>query len=144
MEDHGLEPELQGGFESMDHEHARQARSVRAIENAVRRGGEHAAIQGLLLGLIEDTRTHFESEQTLMRRWNYQGYEAHAQEHGRLLEELRSIEARHAGGGLQVTEEPVASLKTWLSDHIRVMDHALARYLRERVRQAGETQAGTG
>lgn len=128
----GLDDELHGGFESMDHDHARQARSVRAIENAVRRGGEGAAIHGLLLGLIEDTRAHFESEQALMRRWHYEGYQDHAREHGRLLEELSSIEARHARDGLQVTEELLASLKTWLNDHIRVMDLALARYLRER------------
>lgn len=139
MEDDSLEHELHGGFETMDVEHARQARTVRAIENAVRRGGEHAAIQGLLLGLIEDTRAHFESEQALMRRWSYQGHDAHATEHRRLLEELRAIEARHATGALQITEELVASLRTWLTEHIRVMDHALARYLRERVQEAEET-----
>ena len=139
MEDDSLEHELHGGFETMDVEHARQARTVRAIENAVRRGGEHAAIQGLLLGLIEDTRAHFESEQALMRRWRYQDHDAHAAEHRRLLEELRSIEARHATGGLHITEELVTSLRTWLTEHIRVMDHALARYLRERAQKAEET-----
>jgi hemerythrin len=33
----------------------------------------------------------------------------------------------------------VTSLRTWLTEHIRVMDHALARYLRERVQKAEET-----
>lgn len=135
MEDHSLEHELQGAFETMDVEHARQARTVCAIENAVRRGGERAAIHGLLLGLIEDTRAHFESEQGLMRRWSYPVYDAHAKEHRHLLEELRSIEALHAAGGLQINEELTASLRRWLAEHIRVMDHALARYLRERVQE---------
>ena len=139
MHDDRWEDGLHAGFEAMDDEHGRQARTVRAIENAVRRGGEHAVIQGLLLGLIEETRAHFESEQELMRRWRYDGYEAHATEHRRLLEELRTIEARHAAGGLHVTEELVASLRQWLTEHIRSMDHALALYLRERVRKAEES-----
>jgi hemerythrin-like metal-binding protein len=138
MEDDSLEHELHGGFETMDVEHARQARTVRAIENALRRGGERTAIQGLLLGLIEDTRAHFESEQALMRRWSYPGYDAHATEHRRLLEELKYIESRQASGGLELTEELVASLRKWLTEHIRVMDHALARYLRERVQEGEE------
>lgn len=138
MEDDSLEPELHGGFETMDVEHARQARTVRAIENAVRRGGEHAVIQGLLLGLIEDTRAHFVSEQALMQRWSYPGYDAHAAEHRRLLEELRSIASGQVSGGLDVTEALVASVRKWLTDHIRVMDHALARYLRERVQEVDE------
>jgi hemerythrin-like metal-binding protein len=95
-------------------------------------------IQGLLLGLIEDTREHFVSEQALMQRWSYPGYDAHAAEHRRLLEELRSLASGPGNGGPDVSEALVASVRKWLTDHIRVMDHALARYLRERLQEAGE------
>jgi hemerythrin len=73
-----------------------------------------------------------------MRRWSYPGYDAHATEHRRLLEELRSMESGQVSGGLDITEELLASLRKWLTEHIRVMDHALARYLRERVQEARE------
>ena len=124
--------ELELGFETLDHDHRHQARAVAALEGAVRRGGDPQAIASLLLGLIQSTHEHFESEQRLMQRWNYPFYEAHAHSHQRLLGELRDIQEEHAAGRLVVDEARLAALRRWLTDHIRAMDHALAEFLKQR------------
>lgn len=133
MSDRDWDHELDVGFDSMDREHHHQARAVAALERAVQRGGEPHVIEGFLLGLIETTHSHFESEQELMRRSGYPRSSAHEQAHARLIEELNAIKERHANGILLVDADVIASLKGWLMDHIRAMDHALARYLQERV-----------
>jgi hemerythrin len=127
--------DLHTGIAEMDAEHAQQARTVQAIENAIRRGGEGEAIRSLLLGLLDDTREHFEAEQALMERSSYPGYEAHKAAHDRLLGELRRIEARHRSEG--VSEGSIGELKTWLFEHIRHMDKALGHFLETRAK-AGE------
>lgn len=119
--------DLHTGIAAMDADHDHQARTVQAIENAIRRGGEAETIRSLLLGLLDDTRVHFEAEQELMQRSGYPGYEAHKAAHDRLLQDLRRIETRHREGG--VTESSVAELKQWLAEHIRVMDQALGHFL---------------
>jgi hemerythrin-like metal-binding protein len=124
--------ELDAGFEALDADHRLQARAVRALENAVKRGGEREVIQALLLGLIETTHAHFSAEQDLMRRWRYPAYEAHAHAHSRLLQELADLKASHSAGGLVIDADVIGSLKLWLSVHIHAMDHALAEYLKER------------
>lgn len=128
----GWDAELDAGFEALDADHRLQARAVRALENAVKRGGEREVIEALLLGLIETTHAHFSSEQDLMRRWRYPAYEAHAHAHSRLLQELADLKASHAAGGLVIDAHVIGSLKVWLSVHIHAMDHALAEYLKER------------
>lgn len=122
-------PEVHTGIAAMDADHDHQARTVQAIENALRRGGEPDTIRSLLLGLLDDTRAHFEAEQELMRRSDYPAYEAHRAAHEKLLAELRQIEARHRDGG--VSESSIAELKAWLFDHIRHMDKALGVFLRD-------------
>ena len=130
--DAAWEAQLALGFGAMDHDHRQQARAVAALEGAVRRGGDPQVIASLLLGLIESTHEHFESEQRLMRRWNYPLYEAHAHSHERLMGELRVIRDEHAAGQLVIDAARLAALRRWLTDHIRAMDHALAEFLKQR------------
>jgi len=132
MSEDDWDHDLDTGFDSMDREHHHQARALAVLERAVRRGGEAHVIESFLLGLIESTRSHFESEQELMRRWNYPAFETHARTHARLLEDLRGVEERHANGSLLVDVGMIESLKISMMEHIRAMDHALARYLAER------------
>lgn len=121
--------DIHTGIAAMDADHDHQARTVQAIENAIRRGGEAETIRSLLLGLLDDTREHFEAEQELMQRSNFPGYEAHKTAHDHLLQELRRIEARHRVEG--VSEGSIAELKQWLVEHIRVMDKALGLFLQK-------------
>lgn len=137
MDEHGWDHGLDAGFDSMDREHHHQVRALAELERAVQRGGEPRVIEGFLLGLIECTHAHFASEQELMRRSGYPQGPAHEHAHARLLEELNAIRERHANGILLVDAEAIASLKGWLMDHIRAMDHALAHYLQERQGSAG-------
>ncbi len=136
--DRAWETELTLGFEAIDHDHRDQARAVAALEGAVRRGGDPRAIESFLLGLIESTHEHFEHEQQLMQRWNYPLYEAHAHSHERLMGELRSLREEHAAGRLVVDEATLTKLRHWLGDHVKVMDHALAEYLKQREATADE------
>ena len=130
--DAAWEAQLALGFGEMDHDHRQQARAVAALEGAVRRGGDPEVIASLLLGLIESTHEHIESEQRLMRRWNNPLNETHLHSHERLMVELRAIRDEHAAGQLVIDEARLAALRRWLTDHIRAMDHALAEYLKQR------------
>jgi hemerythrin-like metal-binding protein len=125
---------LKTGVEAMDADHRRQVRSVKAIENAVRRGAEPVAIEAFLLGLIESTRAHFRAEHELMRRWGYPAHDSHAAAHDALLQELDDLKARHSAGSVEIDLATLQFLKRWLSEHIRGMDHALALYLEARRR----------
>ena len=93
------------GVGEIDREHALELRVVREIQAALLAGDRQRA-KSLLERLEAFTEAHFLTEQLLMRQHAYPGYEAHQQEHDRLIGELRdlrrALEAGRAGAGFTV------------------------------------------
>jgi hemerythrin len=126
------------GNDSIDGEHRILVGLVDAIADQVEQGANPSMLRGLLEKLVEYTNTHFLSEQLLMRLYSYPDYEAHVQEHDRLLADLRDLRQRIEKGEAPLTGEVVTALRSWVCGHIRGQDSALARFL-ERRGQPGET-----
>ena len=86
------------GVAELDREHALELRVVREIQAALLEGERDQALA--LLERLEDfTNAHFLTEQLLMRLHAYPGYEAHQQEHDRLIGELQELSRVLASGG---------------------------------------------
>lgn len=89
-----------------------------------------AADAGAILDqLIAYTAVHFMAEQLLMRLHGYPGFDAHQQEHDRLIEEVQELQRRFHGGNATLTLETIDGLEVWLRGHIRGTDHALGAFL---------------
>jgi len=118
------------GYAAMDDEHRAQVDLVRELAHAVEAGADQEALDAILDRLIETTNLHFLSEQLLMRQHNYPQYEAHTQEHDRLIEEVRAFRASAKRGERARGQQLVLVLARWLSDHMRGMDRGLGHYLK--------------
>lgn len=118
------------GYEAMDGEHRAQIELVRELAQAVEARADGEMLDAILDRLIETTNVHFLAEQLLMRQHSYPQYEAHTQEHDRLIEEVRAFRAAanrdQRGRGQQL----VLKLARWLSEHVRGMDRGLGLYLK--------------
>lgn len=124
------------GVDSMDEQHRELARLIVALETALRQSAAESEVARLLLDLIERTTEHFLDEQDLMRRWRYPDYEAHVEEHNRLLTRISSLGDSYAAGRISLTLEVIDSLKPWLVDHIQGMDRDLGEYLHSHAEEA--------
>jgi len=129
MNGEALERNAADGAATMEREHALEIQMVRELQAAIA-AGDSATAGALFERLEEFTNAHFLAEQLLMRLHAYPAYEAHQQEHDRLIGELRdlrrTLEAEAAG-------EPataVARLERWLYAHMQSADSALADFLR--------------
>lgn len=116
------------GVATMDREHALELEVVRALQGALR-AGEVAAARELVERLDALTEAHFLAEQLLMRQHAYPAYEAHQQEHDRLIGELRELRARLEAGSIADPAAEVEALERWLVAHMASEDHALAGFL---------------
>ncbi|MEJ2084575.1 MAG: hemerythrin family protein [Acidobacteriota bacterium] len=124
LDKHGVE-----GVAGMDREHAVEMQIVRSLQGALLDNDRETAAE--LMGQLEDfTNAHFLAEQLLMRLHAYPAYEAHQQEHDRLIGELvdlrQSIES-----GEQDPATAVEAIEAWLLTHIHTSDEDLASFLKQ-------------
>lgn len=121
--------QLTVGNPTMDEGHQRQIGLVDSLIGAITNDAGDRVVQDLLLRLVEETSDHFAAEHDLMKGSGFPEYEAHVEEHDRLLQYVSSLLASHAAGKTRLTLEVARSLKPWLTQHIRHRDRALASYL---------------
>ena len=116
--------------EGLKAEHDVQLSLYRALQEAIRAGRERGEIAGLLEQLAEYTKVHFMSEQLVMRFYDYPGYQAHVQEHDRLMERIESLRRRFDAGDAGPLAELAGSLRGWLLEHMESQDRPWDRFLR--------------
>lgn len=114
------------GISSMDQEHRLQVSLINALEEVLRQGKDRPLAEKTLQQLVDFTSVHFHSEELMMRLYAYPQHDAHAMEHGRLLDQVdqirRSTEADDSARALEL----IGSLRTWLTSHIKSMDQGFA------------------
>jgi hemerythrin len=117
---------LSVGIEAVDAEHRLQISLVKALEDALAKGGAGAG--AILQQLLDFTNAHFVAEELLMRLHAYPGYEGHVLEHGRLLDQLDRVRSHCVEGKHAATWELVSGVRHWLVEHMQTMDAAFAAY----------------
>lgn len=120
---------LEIGVAAIDGDHRLLVELVKALEDALALGAPRERAGEILEQLLDYTRVHFQTESLMMRLHAYPSYQAHVQEHDRLLQKLEEARRSFRGGDFSVSRELVSALQLWLSEHIRTMDRSFAAYL---------------
>lgn len=80
------------------------------------------SIAGILDALTSYTQTHFALEERLMLQAKYKDFEAHKEEHTKLMEQLDLLCKKHLIEEKPIYFEMLSFLKTWLKNHIQGVD----------------------
>jgi len=123
---------LSVGVKEIDDQHKGLAAMVNELNEGIKGGWGKEARDEVLTRLIEYTKVHFATEESLMTISNYPGVEAHRQQHHNLIDMVGDYIRKY-------NENPNASnydflffLKRWLVEHIMKDDKALGEYLVKR------------
>ena len=114
------------GIPGVDAEHRLQVSLLNALEQVLRQGKDRPLAERTLQQLVDFTSVHFLSEELMMRLYAYPQHDAHALEHGRLLEQVEAIRKAAQGSDPAAALALVEALRTWLVSHIRSMDQGFA------------------
>ena len=123
--------ELSVGVESMDREHRELALAINELHEAVVIDNQQGLTGPLLRKVVEGTRAHFSSEESLMAANQYPGLALHVFKHQYLLEQLEALLARFNRGGFKLNEHTVIFLRDWFKTHIQKEDAQFAVWLNE-------------
>lgn len=127
--------EFEIGLPAVDLEHRELIRLLNTLHRSLGKDTGSDAVQAFLGEVFARISAHFALEESVMRREGYDGYEAHKQEHERLLDEIRDImDAYDAGRYVDLENELGEALRRWFGDHFATTDARLHRKLGDRHR----------
>ncbi|MBU1215543.1 MAG: bacteriohemerythrin [Gammaproteobacteria bacterium] len=88
-------------------------------------------IAGILDALMSYTQTHFALEERLLKQAKYKDFDAHKEEHRKLLEQLDQLCKKHLMEEKPIYFEMLSFLKRWLKEHIQGVDILYSDDLRQ-------------
>ncbi|HEX5634127.1 MAG TPA: hemerythrin family protein [Gemmatimonadales bacterium] len=130
-------PAMAVGHEMIDRDHRGLIESINQVEAALLGEGTAAALAGVLDGLGDYTKAHFEREEGLMNALGYYRAAEHRESHRRLRAQLLEIRkavqsAKADEVGPAERERLVALLRSWLLDHVLKEDLLMRAVLSDR------------
>jgi len=113
------------GVPEVDFEHEELIGVINALGDLLQKGEPLDSIQALLGEIHAQIEAHFALEEKIMRERGFAGYEAHKEDHDRLLEQIRDIMTEAAEVDEQVLHDHLAKrLNVWFSEHFRTLDRS--------------------
>jgi hemerythrin len=120
---------------TIDAEHELQLQLLDTLSQTLAKGGDFAPTRHILEQFIEFSDMHFLSEQLIMRLNNYPAYEAHLEEHTRLMKKVREIRENIIHGENVSSLQLILELRDWLLHHIATEDLAFGEFLSKKEAQ---------
>ena len=121
--------ELSVNVKVIDNQHQDMLEIVNSLHAAVEKCEDNETLKKLLIDLNEHTRTHFSTEDELMKQYNYPGYVQHLHEHNVLLQHLGNLVASVTGGKNPTFRSDYDVSSDWVLIHIFKSDKDLGTFL---------------
>lgn len=119
------------GVPEVDYEHEELIGVINALGDLLRQGGSAEEARRLLGEIHAQIEAHFALEERIMRQNGFVGYEAHKEDHDRLLEQIRDIMAEaQTVGEKDLYDHLTRRLNAWFTEHFATLDrsfHAMGR-----------------
>ncbi len=120
------------GIAEIDEQHHRLVALIDQFYALMSTTPPQAGLVRLLRGLLEYTRTHFKTEEGLMRQHAYPGLETQIAQHAHFVERIQNVTDRFIRNELVLSLEVTGFLRDWLSQHILGLDKQMAEFLSAR------------
>lgn len=118
--------EFETGVPDVDYEHRELVDLINALGDQVEAHASREQIQQFLGEVFAKIAAHFALEESIMRKHDYDEYEAHKAEHERLLDEIRDImDEAEADYGQALS----TTVGTWFINHFKSKDARLHKKL---------------
>ena len=117
------------GVADIDHEHKGLIELINQLYSNVQQGASEEDIEDFFGEIYTHVSAHFALEEKIMRDNNYPEYQAHKQDHERLLEEIRDMMDDYTDQMLIDEQDLSTRLRNWFSEHFKTMDSRLHKAL---------------
>jgi len=113
----------------IDHQHQKLVAMINELHEAMGKGKGREALGSILKDLMSYTKTHFATEERLMKSHGYPDYEIHKAKHNKMTEGVLRNIAKFESQELTNLIEVFQFLKDWLQKHIMQTDMGYSGFL---------------
>ena len=117
------------GIGSIDKQHQKLVGYLNDLYKALNAGKGKDSLGEIFSSLIEYTKTHFSSEEGLMKMYDFPGYQEHKQIHDKMAAHVLNLDRKFKGGEVSRPIEIASFLKDWLAKHIQETDKGYGPFL---------------
>ena len=121
--------ELSVGVDEIDNQHKVLVNMINELNTAVHGGWGKEARKEVIDKLIEYTKVHFATEESLMSITAYPKSNNHKEQHGNLISMVKEHIKRYENDANSSSYDLIFFLKSWLVEHIMKDDKILGEYL---------------
>lgn len=109
-------------IQEIDEQHKHLIDIMNELYMAMASTSSRTHIGAILDKLMDYTKVHFAVEETLMRLFNYEGYQEHKAVHDHIVNRVMDFQRKFHAGNDRVGMELLMFLKEWLFHHINDQD----------------------
>lgn len=118
-------------IQEIDEQHKKLISIINKLYEALAAKKERDRVTEVLNELVEYTKVHFAVEETLMRVFHYEEYDAHKEIHDRIVNRVLDFQKKFNAGNDEVGMELLMFLKDWLFDHIQKVDTRYSKHFQK-------------
>jgi hemerythrin len=117
------------GIAKIDEQHMEIVVFLNELYDSMKAGKGKDTLNAVLKSLMEYTRTHFTTEESLMKLYAYPDYEAHKQKHEKMTQHVLELKKQYDFGQISSPIQIANFLKDWLTKHIQGTDKSYGPFL---------------
>ena len=110
------------GISMIDEEHKTLFGILNKVIVVKKHNGNPEELREVLREVTNYALTHFRTEETYMKEFNYPEYQNHKEEHHEFAMKIIAYLEKLIKGDYQIVNEIIEYLKWWLVNHIQVTD----------------------
>jgi len=114
---------------SIDYQHKKLIEEINDFYNNLFRKRSKEAISDIVYQLKKYSIYHFQTEEALMKKYGFNGFKEHRQEHQEFISKIDEIEKKLEVGKMVLTIEIANFLKDWLTNHVFNTDKKYSEFL---------------
>lgn len=122
----------------VDLQHQKLISLLNELYDSLRKGAAKSAVDQVLDELVRYAIYHFNTEEALMTKYAYPGYEFHKKEHESFKASIQEFLEKEAKRKV-ISIDLLLFLKDWLIKHIIVVDKKMGAYLFKKLKEESDT-----
>lgn len=120
------------GIKKIDDQHKVLVDILNELFEAMTQKKGEQAIAKIIRNLVGYTRSHFSTEEMLLKQYAYPDYDAHKKIHDEFVQKIDKFQKDFQAGKLSLTTEMSSFLRNWLINHISGEDKKYASFLQDK------------
>jgi len=118
--------------EEIDNQHKKLFALINELHEKMVAGLGTDALKPVISSLFEYLIIHFSTEEKIMMKNEYPGFESHKKEHDGYVAQTKEFARNYKAGSPLLAREVLLYLGDWYRNHILKMDKKLGEYLQDR------------